>query len=92
MSTLSLRLPESIHQRLKELADREGISINQLVNSAVAEKLAALLTEEYLRERAKRGSRKKLREVLSKVPDVEPEEYDRIPEELLESKRKRRAG
>ena len=91
MSTLSLRLPESIHQRLKDLAGREGISINQLINSAVAEKLAALLTEEYLRERAKRGSRKKLREVLAKVPDVEPEEHDRLPAEL-EPRRRSRAG
>ena len=91
MSTLSLRLPTSIHRRLKELADDEGISINQLINSAVAEKLAALLTEEYLQERAKRGSRRKLREVLTKVPDVEPEAYDRLPAELA-PRRRRRAG
>ena len=91
MSTLSLRLPTSIHRRLKALADDEGISINQLINSAVAEKLAALLTEEYLQERAKRGSRKKLREILAKVPDVEPEEYDRLPAELA-PRRRRRAG
>jgi predicted HicB family RNase H-like nuclease len=57
MSTLSLRLPESIHEKLGQLAKREGISINQLINSAVAEKLAALLTEQYLEERARRGDR-----------------------------------
>jgi hypothetical protein len=55
MSTLSLRLPESIHRHLKTLAEREGISINQLINSAVAEKLAALMTEDYLEERASAG-------------------------------------
>lgn len=48
MSTMSLRLPESLHDRLREVADREGISMNQFVTSAVAEKLSALLTEEYL--------------------------------------------
>lgn len=79
MSTLSLRLPESIHRRLKALAEREGISINQLINSAVAEKLAALMAEEYLQERAERGSRRKLRAVLAKVPDVEPEKIDQMP-------------
>lgn len=79
MSTLSLRLPESIHRRLKALAEREGISINQLINSAVAEKLAALMAEEYLQERAERGSRRKLRAVLAKVPDVEPEKKDQMP-------------
>lgn len=88
MSTLSLRLPESMHRHLKTLAEREGISINQIVNSAVAEKISALLTEEYLRQRAERGSRRKLRTVLAKVPDVEPEEGDRIP--LV--RRRRKAG
>lgn len=89
MSTLSLRLPESMHRHLKTLAEREGISINQIVNSAVAEKISALLTEEYLRKRAERGSRRKLRAVLAKVPDVEPEERDQIPATL--ARRRRRA-
>ena len=90
MSTLSLRLPESIHRHLKALAEREGISINQLVNSAVAEKLAALMTEEYLQERADRGSRRKLRAILGKVPDVEPEKKDQLPRGTV--RRRRRAG
>jgi hypothetical protein len=79
MSTLSLRLPESIHRHLKTLAEREGISINQLINSAVAEKLAALMTEDYLEQRAKRGSRRKLRAVLAKVPDVAAAKEDQLP-------------
>jgi post-segregation antitoxin (ccd killing protein) len=69
MSTLSLRLPESLHRKLAELAKREGISINQLINSAVAEKMAALLTEEYLEERGKRASRKRFTKALAKVSD-----------------------
>jgi hypothetical protein len=67
MRTLSMRLPESIHKQAKELAEREGISLNQFMATAVAEKLAALLTEEYLRERAERGSRRKFDRVLKKV-------------------------
>lgn len=90
MSTLSLRLPASIHRRLKTLAEREGISINQLVSSAVAEKLAALMTEEYLQERANRGSRRKFRAVLAKVPDVEPEKKDQMPRDTR--RRRRKAG
>ena len=78
MSTISLRLPESLHKRVKELAKREGMSINQLVNSALTEKISALLTEEYLEERAKRGERDKFDRVLSKVRDVEPEENDKL--------------
>jgi hypothetical protein len=88
VSTLSLRLPESIHRNLKSLAEREGISINQLINSAVAEKLAALLTEDYLAKRAARGSRRKLRSVLAKVPRSAPEEYDRLPSRRTRRRRR----
>ena len=76
MRTLSVRLPESLHQGVRDLATREGISINQLIVTAVAEKLAALTTEEYLAERAKRGSREKYDAALAQVPDVEPDHYD----------------
>jgi hypothetical protein len=79
MSALSLRLPESLHKRVRELAAREGISINQFVATAVAEKMSALLTEAYLEERAQRGSRERYQAALAEVPDVEPEEYDRLP-------------
>jgi hypothetical protein len=78
MSTLSLRLPDSLHRKAKELAEKEGVSINQFVTLAVAEKLSALMTEDYLLERAKRGSRSRYDAALSQVPDVEPPEYDRI--------------
>ncbi|HSY52014.1 MAG TPA: toxin-antitoxin system HicB family antitoxin [Thermoanaerobaculia bacterium] len=72
MSTLSLRLPQSLHRKLGEVAEREGISINQLINSAVAEKMSALMTEEYLQARAARGTRRKFAAALGKVADVEP--------------------
>lgn len=78
MSTLSVRLPNSLHKQIKELAERDGISMNQLISSAVAEKTAALLTEEYLDQRASRGSRKKFLAVLRKVADIEPPAYDRL--------------
>jgi hypothetical protein len=78
MSTLSLRLPDSLHKGVKELASREGISINQFVATAVAEKMSALMTEEYLQERARRGSRERYDAALAEVPNVEPEEFDRL--------------
>ncbi len=67
MSALSLHLPESLQKQVRELADREGISINQFVTTAVAEKMSALLTEEYLGGRAERGSREKFERVLDKI-------------------------
>jgi hypothetical protein len=90
MSTLSLRLPASLHRHLRVLAQREGVSINQLISSAVGEKVAALDTLEYLQERAKRGSRKAFEAVLAKVPDIEPAEFDRLPNQRLQPTKARR--
>jgi hypothetical protein len=77
MSTLSLRLPSSLHKQIREVAKQEGVSINQLITTAVAEKLSALMTVEYLEERAARGSREAFEEVLARVPEVPPKEEDR---------------
>ena len=65
MSTLSIRLPDSLHKRIKQMA-AAGISMNQFITLAVAEKMSALATVEYLKERAKRGSRQKFEAVLAK--------------------------
>jgi len=81
MSTMSLRLPESLHEKIRDLAEKEGISMNQLVTTAVAEKISALLTEEYLETRARRGSREKFQRVLDKVPDEEPRAGDELQDE-----------
>ena len=76
MSTISLRLPDSLHKRVRELAKKEEISINQFIATALAEKMSALLTSVYLEERAKRGSRRKFERVLAKVPDAESTENE----------------
>jgi len=78
MSTISLRLPDSLHSALRDLARRENVSINQIITLAVAEKLSALMTEDYLEMRARRGNRKTFEHLLSKVPDVEPDDEDRL--------------
>ncbi|MGD8590087.1 MAG: DUF6290 family protein [Chromatiales bacterium] len=78
MSTLSLRLPDSLHEEIKSLAKKEGISINQFISSAVAEKMAALLTEKYLEQRARKGNKESFLTAMGKVPDAEPAEEDRL--------------
>jgi hypothetical protein len=78
MSTINFQLPDSLHRKARELAEQEHISINQLITVALAEKISALITEDYLGERAKRGSRAKFEKAMAKVADVEPEEYDRL--------------
>jgi predicted transcriptional regulator len=72
MSALSLRLPDSIHRHIKEIARKDGVSINQFISSAVAEKISAIMTEEYMKDRAKRAKNKDFKKILSKVPDREP--------------------
>lgn len=88
MSTLSLRLPTSLHRQLKEVSGREGVSINQFIASAAGEKVAALLTADYLQERSARGKRAAFDAVLRRVPDVAPGRGD----EVIGPKRKPRKG
>jgi len=78
MSTLSLRIPESIYQRVKEFAQKDGISINQFIASALSEKISAFATKDYLELRASRADQKKYREALSKIPDTESEAFDSL--------------
>jgi hypothetical protein len=71
-------VPESLLKQVRELSEKEGITVDQFVSSAIAEKASAWTTIEYLKERAKRGSREKFLQALSKVPKDEPDKEDRI--------------
>ena len=82
MTTMSIRLPQSLHNGIKDVAKQEGISINQFVITAVAEKMSALMTEQYLQERAARGNRESYEAALAEVPNVEPEEFDQLPQPI----------
>ncbi len=79
MSHLNVQIPDSLYKNLQVLAKQDGISVDQFIATAVAEKIAALTTEAHLEALAKRGSREKYEAVLAKVPDVEPEPYDQLP-------------
>lgn len=72
MSALSLRLPDSIHRHIKEIARQEGVSISHFISSAVSEKISAIMTEEYLMTRAGRAKKDAFRKILDQVPDREP--------------------
>ena len=78
MSTLNVNIPESLHRRAQSLAEDDGVPLDQFIATALAEKVAILDADTYIRERAARGNREKFDRVLSKVPDVEPEEHDRL--------------
>jgi hypothetical protein len=78
MSNISLRLPDSLHKSVRQLAHREHVSINQMITLALAEKVSTLMTEEYLGRRAQKGNKKAFLKALSKVSNTEPDENDRL--------------
>jgi hypothetical protein len=78
MNQITVDLPKYLYDAIRELAERDNVSINQFITLAIAEKVSAMMTEEYLMERAKRGSREKFDAALSKVADVEPDEHDKL--------------
>lgn len=76
MSMVEEVIPNSLMKQIRELAAREGVTVEQFISSAAAEKAAAWMTIEYLRTRAARGDRKSFERALERVPDVEPEKDD----------------
>jgi len=78
MSALNLRLPDSIHRHIKEIAASDGVSINMFITTAVSEKISALKTEDYLSVRGKRANRGDLGKILNRVPKRKPLPGDEI--------------
>ena len=78
MTTLSLRIPDSIHKQVKSLTKQEHISMNQFISSALSEKIAAYMTEEYIMQRAGRADKKRFQEALNKVPNDLPDDFDML--------------
>jgi predicted DNA-binding ribbon-helix-helix protein len=76
MTALTVRLPNSAHQKIKELAERDEISVNQFIASAAAEKMASVMTLDYLKAEAAKGKRKDFEKYLSMVPDAPALEGD----------------
>ena len=72
MSTLSIELPEGVAHQLRECAAREGVTVDQLLSAAAAEKLSAILTDERLRERARHAKREDFIASQNGSPNVPP--------------------
>lgn len=78
MTTVTVHLPEWLKKRIEALASREGFTVSQFLASAAAEKLAVMLTMDYLRREAEAGRRADFERYLAAVPDVAPPEHDRL--------------
>ena len=73
-----VKLPDYLIKHVRELAEREGVSVEQFIASAVAEKASAWTTIDYLKKRGEKGSREKFLAALENVPSIEPDELDRL--------------
>src|SRR6266567_3948335 len=74
MSTLTIQLPESLKKTIEALAAKEGYSVSQFLASAAGEKLAVVLTMDYLRREAQAGRREDFEKYLAAAPSVAPPE------------------
>jgi predicted transcriptional regulator len=76
MSTLTIQLPDSLKKSIEALAAKEGYSVDQFLASAAGEKLAVVLTMDYLRREAAAGRRADFDKYLAAVPDIAPPDND----------------
>lgn len=88
MANMSIRIPDSLHTAIKQLAVKDGYSMNQFLITAAAEKLSALATLDYLEERAERADLASFDRILAKVPKVKPDEGDELPKGFIPFKKK----
>ena len=80
MKTIEAQIPEPVLKQAQELAARENVPLEQIITLAVAQSVGVWSNESYVAMRAKRGSREKFLDALNEAPDVEPADYDRLPE------------
>jgi hypothetical protein len=78
MSTLTFDLPDSVKKNIEELAAREGFSVGQFLASAASEKLAVMVTMDYLRREASAGRREDFEKYLDSVPSAPPMPGDEL--------------
>ena len=87
----ALRLQASLKSEAERVARAEGTTLNQFINVAVAEKLSALRTADYFKERAARADIGKALELLDRAGEEPPREGDELVSELSEPRRARRS-
>jgi hypothetical protein len=81
-STYSLRLPHSIKAEVERLAKQDGVSVNQFIATAVAEKLSAMRTAEFFAERRARADFAAFDRLMRRRSGEPPASDDAMPEEI----------
>jgi len=80
MTALTVRLPNSVHQKVKELALRDEISVNQFIAAAVSEKMASVMTLDNLKLEAAKGSRSDFDRFMNLIPNAPTVASDEFPD------------
>jgi hypothetical protein len=80
MKTIEAQIPEPVLKQAQELAAREHIPLEQIISLAVTQAVGIWSNESYIAVRAKRGDQDKFLDALKEAPDIEPPDYDRLPE------------
>ena len=78
MSELIVNIPDSLKDTIEKIAERQGYSVSQFLASAAGEKLAVMMTIDYLKREAASGRREDFEHYLKAVPDTAPQEDDRL--------------
>lgn len=82
-ATYPLKLPASIKTAAERLAREDGVSLNQWITAAVAQKVGAVETAaEFFKRRAGNAQPRDMMEILDRLPDVPPEPGDELPADL----------
>ncbi|MBK5913489.1 hypothetical protein [Rhodocyclus purpureus] len=79
MANYALRVPESLFAYARQVAEEEHVSMNQFFVTAIAEKVSALKTEAYFRERQSRGDLSAFDAWLEASPEAAPLVGDERP-------------
>jgi hypothetical protein len=78
MANYALRVPESLFEYARIVAEEEKVSMNQFFVTAIAEKVSALKTENMFRERLARANPEAFKAWLDASPDAPPIEGDEL--------------
>ncbi len=83
MSKLQLRLPDAIHKRVRKIAKRENLSINQLLVNSISNEIIRYETMQFFAERSKDFNEQDFLDALQEIPAIEPEEHDKLSSQPL---------
>ncbi len=78
MSKLQLRLPDTVHNKIRKIAKREKVSINQILVNSISNEIIRDETFHFFSDRAKDFNEQDFVDALQEIPGIEPEKQDKI--------------